>query len=276
MTTKNSILLIIKQNPGIDYNSLLAKISSNYSSINSARAALSRALKDSTAFGLVVKEKNRFFVTSKGIAELSSEMKAKLLIKLNQALKSSSPDIDLIVENLQILIQRSKIDSGLLKTAKGNAEFYIKDLIELNKSLEQKIKHFSYLSKVLEKQVSFLQELNFNDLKEFEFKKGFLPKLSVILKLFSLNEFLVESNSEQFLEEIAKKFDSKPKGNTLTLNARHLLELLELVEKEFFSDSSKSIDFYFSQIRVKVVFPVVQLIGPFNELRKLLNEMGLK
>ena len=57
MTTKNAILLIVKQNNGIDYNSLLNKFSSSYSNINSARAALSRSLKDLISFGFSLPER---------------------------------------------------------------------------------------------------------------------------------------------------------------------------------------------------------------------------
>ena len=88
MTAKNSILLIINQSPGIDYNSLLNKIAPNYSNINSARAALSRATKDLIVFGFVVKQRNNFFATDKAGALINSEMKNKLLMRLNQTINS--------------------------------------------------------------------------------------------------------------------------------------------------------------------------------------------
>ena len=76
MTAKNAILLIIKQSPGIDYNSIVAKIASNYGSVNSARAALSRAIKDMNAVGLIEKRDNRLFATEKGQIQIRSEMKS--------------------------------------------------------------------------------------------------------------------------------------------------------------------------------------------------------
>ena len=80
MTTKNAILLIVKQNPGIDYNSLLTKFASSYSNANSARAALSRSLKDLTTFGLLRKTDNKYFLMEKGQGEIHSEIKNKLAL----------------------------------------------------------------------------------------------------------------------------------------------------------------------------------------------------
>ncbi len=59
MTARNNVLLIIKQQPGIEYPSLLNKIASGYGSIKSARAALSRSTRYLSALGLVVKKDNR-------------------------------------------------------------------------------------------------------------------------------------------------------------------------------------------------------------------------
>src|SRR3989344_3673216 len=108
MTTKNAVLLIIKQFPGIDYNTLVSKIASDYGSVNSARAALSRALKDMNALGLVGKRDNRWVVLEKGTLALNSEMKNKLLFKLNTTVSSARAEneIDSIVEQLSTLIER--------------------------------------------------------------------------------------------------------------------------------------------------------------------------
>ena len=72
MTTKNAILMIVKQNSGIDYNSLLNKFASSYTNANSARAALSRSLKDLTAFGFLARKGNRFYLLEKGESEIYS------------------------------------------------------------------------------------------------------------------------------------------------------------------------------------------------------------
>ena len=150
MTAKNAILLIINQSPGIDYNSLLNKISPNYSNINSARAALSRAVKDMIIFGFIVKQKNNFFATDKATAQISSEMKNKLLMRLNHTINSrnADSDIDSIVRQLQVLIERGKQDATLLKAAKGSTKFHIQDLVVLEEKVSKQAKHFSYIQDI--------------------------------------------------------------------------------------------------------------------------------
>jgi len=167
MTTKNSILLMVKQNPGIEYNSLLNKFSANYSNINSARAALSRALKDLSIFGLVRRQQNSFFATDKAILLVNSEMKNKLVLKLNQAITSKKPEteINLIVQRLSTLIERAKHDSGLLKAAKASSDFSISDLEKIEKKIESQENHLHYLRKVLKNQIKTLSELDFNETK---------------------------------------------------------------------------------------------------------------
>src|SRR3989338_4288744 len=125
MTTKNAILLIVKQNHGIDYNSLLTKFASSYSNSNPARAALSRSLKDLTTFGLLRKTDNKYFLMEKGQGEIYSEIKNKLVLALNSVVRGKHPvdDIDSIVQKLQILIERGRQDRDLLKTARSSLDF---------------------------------------------------------------------------------------------------------------------------------------------------------
>ena len=158
MTQKNNILLIVKQSPGIDYNSLLNKVSSGYGSVNSARAALSRALKDLNAVGMLKRQGSNFFVTDKGATEINSEMKSKLLIKLNQRMKCKSPvdEINSIVEMLSTLVERSKQDRDLLKAAKGSTEFYVSDLLELKEQVDKRAHSLEYLSGVMLQRIEAL------------------------------------------------------------------------------------------------------------------------
>src|SRR3989344_6568228 len=148
MTTKNAILLIVKQNPGIDYNSLLNKFASSYSNANSARAALSRSLKDLTVFAFLSRKENRYYLLDKGEGEIYSEIKNKLVIALNSVMKEKNPvkEIDQIVEKLQILIERGRQDRDLLKTSKSSLDFSISHLEDISGQLEKKVKHLEYLS----------------------------------------------------------------------------------------------------------------------------------
>src|SRR3989338_2596653 len=108
MSQRNSILLIIKQNNGLSYTTLLNKIQGDYSSINSARAALSRTLKDLISFELARKQGDHIFITDKALPQISSEMRSKLLDKLNLLISSKNNylEIDLIVQLLHTLIER--------------------------------------------------------------------------------------------------------------------------------------------------------------------------
>ena len=100
MTARNSILLIVKQQPGIEYNELLNRIAGSYGSIESARAALSRSIRYLTALGLIARRGNSLFATGKGKALLNSEMQNKLLLRLNElmAKKDVSANFDKAVE----------------------------------------------------------------------------------------------------------------------------------------------------------------------------------
>ncbi|MCX6799440.1 MAG: hypothetical protein NTW59_05095, partial [Candidatus Diapherotrites archaeon] len=130
MTARNNMLLIIKQHPGIEYPALLNKIAATYGSLESARAALSRSIRYLSALGFVARKENRLFATSKGTASLGTEMRNKLILRLNETVgaQDSLQKIDSIVEMLHTLIERSKQDSDLLRSAKGSAGFYISDI----------------------------------------------------------------------------------------------------------------------------------------------------
>jgi len=158
-------MLIIRQNPGIDYTSLLNKVATNYSSINSARAALSRTLKDLAIYGLVIRRGNALYVTDKATLQINAEMKNKLLLKLNQLLTTRNQinEIDSIVEHLHTLIERGKEDNRLVKVARGSSEFTIQNLEEMEKQLQQRISHLTYLSKVFNEQIESLKALDFNN-----------------------------------------------------------------------------------------------------------------
>jgi len=116
---------MIKQTPGIDYNSLLNRVSANYSNVNSARAALSRAIKDLAIFGLVRKQQNRFFATDKAVLLVNSEMKNKLVLKLNQAIASKKPETVYQLELTEKNIQPSN-KKFLKKTGKTGIRTLIK------------------------------------------------------------------------------------------------------------------------------------------------------
>ena len=230
MTARNAILLMVKQSPGITYNSLLGKTASDFGSINSARASLSRTLKDAVSFGLLKKQDNSFFITDKGNSSISFEMKNKLLMKLNASLSSPKKisELDSIVEQLHTVIERSKNDADLLRDARASATFNISDLNKLNSFTNQKIKHLSYLSKILSKQIDSLKELKFNDSVSLSKDEGSVKKISVFFSSFGLNEFFVEC-SETVFEKISQKFLVKSKKPNFSLKKQFLSDFLSFI-----------------------------------------------
>lgn len=278
MTTQNNILLIVKQNRGIDYNALLTKIASNYASVNSARAALSRAMKDAMAFGLVIKQNNAFFLTQKGELSLSTELKNELLIKLNKTINVKDPvsEIDSIVKQLHTLIERSKQDTDLVKAARGSTDFYIADLNEINRQLIERTKHFDYLTNVFGSQIETLKGMNFNDSQTFSLNEENFLKLMKIAEKTDIQQVIIESNDTIFLESLAEKHSTKTKSNNLFLPSNKLLDSLQEIKKYFLTDVTKNIRMNLGSIKIFIGFPRLTIIGSFNEVKELTEFLGLK
>ncbi|MAG22128.1 MAG: hypothetical protein CL943_02375 [Candidatus Diapherotrites archaeon] len=273
MTQRNNILLIVKQQPGIDYNSLLNKISSSYGSINSARAALSRALKDLSALGMLKRQGNNIFITAKGSASINQEMKSKLILKLNQSIKGKNPveEINSIVEMLSTLIERSKQDRDLLKAAKGSAEFYIADLAELKEGLDKRIHNLNYLGGIMLQQISSLQELNFNDNRKQPFDPKTKKIVSQLVQSQKSEELTAEFLKQDLLQHATTELNGKQQGNTLILDKKHLAKLLSFIEKNSQTESSP-VNLYLPPLKIIIDFPHIYFTGSCNKLNSILGE----
>ncbi len=273
MTQRNNILLIVKQQPGIDYNSLLNKVSSSYGSINSARAALSRALKDLSALGMLKRQDNSLFVTAKGAAEINREMKHKLLIKLNQSINGRNPveGINSIVEILSTLIERSKQDRDLLKAAKGSTEFYIHDLAELKDSLDKRIHNLQYLSEIMVQQIAALQELNFNESRRMRFNDETKKLLKTIINQKKAGEITVEFQEQAFLQKASSEFNLKPQGNSIAVEKKIFPKLLSFIEKHSQPEGNPA-NIYVPPLKIRINFPYIYFMGPFKELNELIGK----
>lgn len=257
MASRNSLLLIIKQNPGITYTALLANILGDYSNINSARAALSRTLKDLEALGLVRKKNSAIFITDKGLAMLQLEMKNKLILKLNEViLKEQAPEE--LVKDLSILVQRSKEDRDLLEVAKKSANFYVSDIEKKHKALEKKIKQLNYLNAVLKKQIGVLKKLGFRDRAFFE--KKFLSKiLDTIIKKERPAELVVTSD-EKTLNKLSELLKTSIQSNSIIIAPEELPVLLSFLDK---GDEKATIMFQDFQIKIA---ERCEIIAPANKI----------
>ncbi|MFH1240030.1 MAG: hypothetical protein V1672_02330 [Candidatus Diapherotrites archaeon] len=275
MTTKNSILLIIKQNQGIEYNSLLNKLSSSYNSVNSARAALSRALKDLNALGMIQRKGNNIYMTNKGTAFLNTEMKNKLLIKLSNTVKTRNPisEIDTLVQQLHTLIERSKEDSDLLKAAKGSADFYISDLTTINMNLEKRTKHLHYLQKVLGQQIELLEKMNFNDSKTFKWNKKTYNALKALPKITDADSFIMECFNDTFFLHARTLEGAKTQTNNIFFDSKSLPHVLDLISKNTSFESNR-VNLYFPLLKVSISYPDISFIGPHAKIKEITKNLS--
>jgi len=270
MSARNSILLIVKQQPGIEYNSLLSKIAGNYGSIESARAALSRSIRYLTALGFVARKQNKLFATGKGTALLSNEMQNRLLHRLNEILnkKDVSMQFDKTVELLQTLIERSKQDKDLLLAAKGSADFYISNLAFLEKDVEKRIHSLEYLHKIFEQQLLALKELDFPDFKKLAWGNETKKSLKEAAKSLKAKVFTAECQNQEFRQRAANHFNAKTRQNDLFLEAKQLGSFLNFVENNKALERN-TIGLFIAGIKIKIDYPQVFVTGPYKKLNEL-------
>ncbi|MFH1588433.1 MAG: hypothetical protein ABIA76_03795 [Candidatus Diapherotrites archaeon] len=265
MKANNPILLIVLQSQGIEYNELLNRLTASYSSINSARAALSRALKDLSVLGLIVRKENKVFATDKAQVLVQSEMKNKLIAKLNELINSRNnvKEIDSIVQQMQVLIERSKNDSALLKVARSSTSFSLNNLRETNSKLEKEINHLNYLKGIFELQINSLQEMDFDDLIEFEFGLEAVKKIESVLKESQLNEVSVEFSSNELKEKILGQEKAKSFKSGIPLD-----EAIELMKKIIELNEKDKTVFFASPIKIEFMNKKIILKGPYSKIGK--------
>lgn len=271
MSTKNAVLLIVKQNNGIDYNALLNKFASSYSNMNSARAALSRSLKDLIVFGFLSRRGNRFFVLEKGEAEIYSEIKNKLVIGLNSSLKQKQPenDIDSIVTKLQILLERSRQDKDLMKTSRSSIDFFVSDLENVQKNLEASAAHLSYISRVFSEQINSMKELDFYDLVSMENDKESSLILAKVFSEAAENEFAVECTLEAVAQAISENLGLKHKNNSFTLPKKKFKKFCAFVLTNKLEFLNEKIILFSSSFKLVFFLGKIFLSGPYSEIKKL-------
>ena len=273
MTARNNILLIIKQQPGIEYNALLNKITGNYGSIESARAALSRSIRYLNALGLIVRKESRLFATAKGAAMLNSEMRNKLLLKLNEAVKGkeASIKIDTIVEMLHTLIERSKQDDDLLKAARGSVDFSTTELLDLSEKVSRRIHSLQYLQKTFSNDIDSLKELDFPDYRRMKWGAQAKRAIHSIAGNIKAADFVAECLNEDFFKKAAKHFAVKSQQNNLFFEQKHLLPLLDFIEKNSKLERNL-INLYLGAIKIRIDYPYIFIIAPFKQLDALVGK----
>ncbi|MBI4043432.1 MAG: hypothetical protein HY393_01335 [Candidatus Diapherotrites archaeon] len=274
MTSKNSILLIIKQVPGIEYNALLNKIAANYATVNSARAALSRTLKDAGAFGLVEKRNNQLFLTEKGSNSISNEMKGKLLIKLNELVKDKDSvlEMDALVRNLATLIERSKQDQDLLKAARASVSFSLSDLNEITQNAQEQVKHLNYLINVLQDQASVLRSLDFPDSFSFALNEKTAPFIQGLPEKLNAPELSMECNDMNQLHHLAGTLNEKVKGTSIAFKAEQFPIVISWVTKS--ESLLTEYIFYFGFVKTRILAKKAVVSGPYSKIQEVKQFFG--
>lgn len=230
MASKNSVLLIIKQSQGIKYHDLLAKILGDYSNINSARAALSRFVKDLEALGLVRRKNNQLFLTDKGILKIQIEMKNKLLLKLNELVREADyKNPGPLVQQLSVLVERSKQDADLLGVAKSSISFPVSRLEKMNEGIIKQSRHLSYLAKIISKHIKALRAMDFKDSIEFKLNERKKRKIVSGISKKLAGEFIVKCNDVQKKKKLKKLFDGTMQGDSFLFQAENFEKIAFLL-----------------------------------------------
>lgn len=271
MTLSDSILLNIGQSK-TTYNDLLTRILPNYSSKASAKAALSRALKNAISFENIKKENNSYMLTEKGKLIVESKLKNKILLNINELIKKpvkkdSLENIDEIVKHLQIFLERSKQDSTLLKVGKTSATFYIRDLEHLKKDLEKKTTHLSYLNKVLEKQILILQEQNFEDVSVLNLNADSINNIIKLSEFYNVSEITIDcdADDENTINLLEKNYVFvKKTTNTFVLK----VEDIDVFKKILFNNLElflkTKFKIYVNEVVIKLEKGKLYFFGPHN------------
>jgi hypothetical protein len=279
MAISDSILLQIGQKQTA-YNDLLTKMLPSYSSVNSAKAALSRALKDLVAFGEIKKEEDFYFLTDKGKQIVESKLKNKILININELLKKSQGHelqyIDDIIKNLQVFIERSKTDQTLLKIGKTGASFYISDLEQVKNAIADKISHFTNMSQVFERQILALQELNFEDIVSINIDDDVFDYVKKFCEQYNLSEITVDCDKNDVITNNLFKDNnmfSQKIESFFILKVSNIEALKKVVLTSFETAMRINFKIYLNEILVVCNLGKVNFMGSYRLINELRNEI---
>ncbi|MFH1234505.1 MAG: hypothetical protein V1493_02730 [Candidatus Diapherotrites archaeon] len=216
MASKNSVLLVLKQNSGIKYHDLLAKIVGEYSNINSSRAALSRLVKNLEVLGLVCRRNEQLFLTDKGLLKIQAEMKNKLLLKIEEIVKEADHrNPEQLVKQLSVLVERAKQEQDLQSIAKSSLSFPVSRIEKIGIRAEEHSRHLAYLSRVISKDVRALRAMDFKDSLELNAgeKKSRRIILGISKKISA--DFLVQCNDPEKMRQLKESFGGGAQGESV-------------------------------------------------------------
>ena len=276
MTLLDSILLQINQKK-TTFNELLTRIIPNYSSVESARAALSRVVKNLVSFEYIQKTEDFYEITEKGKKIVESKLQDKMLNNINSIndlLQKSQPSkslqyLDDVVKNLQIFLERSKEDSTLLKIGKTSATFYISDLLILKETVEKRLSNFQ---NTLDRQINVLKELNFEDQFVANLDNNAFELIKEIAKENSITEIITDCDktdiNSAMLFENHSEFTKKPDNVfILKINDIDILKTLLLSKLDIIMQTKFKI--YLKEVVVYLRVGRFYFTGPFSQVNQI-------
>jgi len=279
MVLSDSVLLQVSQKK-TSYNDLLTKMLSNYSTTGSAKAALSRVLKNLIAFGQLEKKEDFYYLTEKGQSIVDSKLKNKILININNLLKesirtNSLEHVDDVVKNLQMFFEKSKEDPSLLKVGKTSSNFYISDLVSLRKELDNSIVHYAHLSEILNNQINILQEQDFEEVAVFNLNKEVFKYITKLCKKNKIQELELKC-SKEYPETIklfeSEKFFIKKSEFIYKLNTQDIIKLKKRLLNDFELAIQVRFKVYINEVLVRFSFGKVYFFGPYSIISKLIKK----
>ena len=273
MTLLDSILLQINQKK-TTFNELLTKIIPNYSSMESARAALSRVIKNLVSFEYIRKTEDFFEITDKGKKIVDSKLQDKMLNNINSInalLQKSQPSkslqyLDDVVKNLQIFLERSKEDSTLLKIGKTSATFYVSDLLILKETVEKRLNNFQ---NTLDRQINVLKELNFEDQFMVNLDNNAFELIREITDENSISELIIDCDktdiNSAMLFENHFEFIKKP-DNVFVLKVIDIDILKTLLLSKLDIIMQTKFKIYLKEVVVYLKVGRLYFTGPFSQI----------
>lgn len=280
MVLQDSILLQISQKQ-TNYNDILLRMTPNYKSSDSAKAALSRALKNLISFGEIEKKDDFYILTEKGRHTVDSKLKNKILIIINELLSKSKKTnslqyIDDIIKNIHVFIEKSKTDPSLIKIAKTSSTFYISDLDYLKEDIEKKVTHYNHLLEILEKQVSILKEENFEDFYSINLDENAFAHVVNFCKLTNLADITIDCDKdspETILLFVKNNKFIRKSDYIFSIPLTNVFELKKILLSNFENTIQAKFKIYLNDILIKTSFGKLYFFGPFNLISKIKEEI---
>lgn len=273
MTLMDSILLQINQKK-TSFNELLTRIIPNYSSTESARAALSRVIKNLVSFGYIQKTEDFFEITDKGKKIVEEKLQDKMLNNINSIndlLQKSQPAkslqyLDDIVRNLQIFLERSKEDQTLLKIGKTSATFFVSDLEDIKKNVETRLTNFE---QSLDRQVQSLKDLNFEDQFIINLDENAFSLIKELSETNNISELIIDCDKTDInsgmLFETHPEFTKKP-DNVFVLKLSDIEILKKLLLSRLDIIMQTRFKVYIKEIVIYLKIGKLYFTGPYNQI----------